>query len=113
MTANLLNFDAKGLTDFCIGIGEKPFRAKQLLRWIHQSSAIDFVSMSDLAKSLRDKLTDLAVIEAPQVISDHVASDGTRKWLLSVGTENAILVKLDVHWLVLSVRQVSKVSIVI
>lgn len=90
MTANLLNFDAKGLTDFCIGIGEKPFRAKQLLRWIHQSSAIDFVSMSDLAKSLRDKLTDLAVIEAPQVISDHVASDGTRKWLLSVGTENAI-----------------------
>lgn len=90
MTANLLDYDAKSLADFCVEIGEKPFRAKQLLRWIHQSGVIDFGQMSDLAKSLRDKLAKLAVIEAPQVISDSVATDGTRKWLLSMGTDNAI-----------------------
>lgn len=90
MIANLLNYDAKSLADFFVEIGEKPFRAKQLLRWIHQSGAVDFAHMSNLAKSLRDKLAHLAVIEAPQVISDFVAEDGTRKWLLSVGAENAI-----------------------
>lgn len=90
MIANLLNYDAKSLADFFVEIGEKPFRAKQLLRWIHQSGTADFGHMSDLAKNLRDKLAHLAVIEAPQVISDFVAEDGTRKWLLSVGAENAI-----------------------
>ena len=62
MTTNLLNYDAKGLADFCTEIGEKPFRAKQLLRWIHQSGITDFVDMSDLAKGLREKLAVLAVI---------------------------------------------------
>lgn len=90
MTTNLLNYDAKGLADFCTEIGEKPFRAKQLLRWIHQSGITDFVDMSDLAKGLRDKLAVLAVIESPQIISDYVAADGTRKWLLSVGAGNGI-----------------------
>jgi len=90
VTTNLLNYDDKSLTDFCIEIGEKPFRAKQLLRWIHQSGVVDFGQMSDLAKSLREKLTNLAVVEAPQVISDFTAADGTRKWLLSMGAENAI-----------------------
>lgn len=90
MTTNLLNYDAKGLADFCTEIGEKPFRAKQLLRWIHQSGITDFVDMSDLAKGLREKLAVLAVIESPQIISDYVAADGTRKWLLSVGAGNGI-----------------------
>lgn len=90
MTTNLLNYDVKGLADFCLEIGEKPFRAKQLLRWIHQSGITDFVDMSDLAKGLREKLTTLAVIESPQIISDYVAADGTRKWLLSVGAGNGI-----------------------
>jgi 23S rRNA (adenine2503-C2)-methyltransferase len=90
VTTNLLNFDGQRLVDFCSEIGEKPFRAKQLLRWIHQLGMTDFVEMSDLAKELREKLTKLAVIESPQIISDHVATDGTRKWLLSVGAENAI-----------------------
>lgn len=90
MATNLLNYDVKGLADFCLKIGEKPFRAKQLLRWIHQSGISDFVDMSDLAKSLREKLTILAVIESPQIISDYVAVDGTRKWLLSVGAGNGI-----------------------
>lgn len=90
MTTNLLNYDIKGLADFCTEIGEKPFRAKQLLRWIHQLGITDFVDMSDLAKSLREKLAALAVIESPQIISDYVAADGTRKWLLSVGAGNGI-----------------------
>lgn len=90
MTTNLLNYDVKGLADFCTEIGEKPFRAKQLLRWIHQFGITDFVNMTDLAKGLREKLTALAVIESPQIISDYVAADGTRKWLLSVGADNGI-----------------------
>ena len=90
MTVNLLDFDAKSLTGFCAEIGEKPFRAKQLMRWIHQSGKADFAGMSDLAKVLREKLSATAVVEPPQVISDHIATDGTRKWLLSVGTGNGI-----------------------
>ena len=90
MSVNLLDFDAKALVDFCAGIGEKSFRAKQLLRWIHRSGEADFAGMSDLAKELRDKLSTAAIIEPPRVISDHTAIDGTRKWLLSVGAGNGI-----------------------
>jgi 23S rRNA (adenine2503-C2)-methyltransferase len=90
MSINLLDFNYGGLSEFCAQIGEKPFRAKQLLRWIHQSGAADFASMSDLAKPLRERLAAMAVIEPPCVMSDHTASDGTRKWLLSVGAGNGI-----------------------
>src|SRR5687768_2795490 len=90
MSVNLLDFDAKGLAGFCMEMGEKPFRARQLLRWIHRSGEVDFTAMSDLAKGLRDKLSGTAVIEPPQVIGDHTAADGTRKWLLSVGAGNGI-----------------------
>ncbi len=90
MTTNLLDYGLKDLSNFCVEIGEKPFRAKQLMRWIHQSGITEFVDMSDLAKSLREKLADVAVIESPRITSDHVAADGTRKWLLSVGAGNGI-----------------------
>ncbi|SFP32779.1 23S rRNA m(2)A-2503 methyltransferase [Nitrosomonas cryotolerans] len=90
MTINLLDFNAKQLINFCTEINEKPFRAKQLLRWIHQFNKADFVDMNDLAKELREKLSKLAVIEAPVVTRDHTAADGTRKWLLSVGSGNGI-----------------------
>ncbi|BCT68928.1 23S rRNA (adenine(2503)-C(2))-methyltransferase RlmN [Nitrosospira sp. NRS527] len=90
MSVNLLDFDAKGLAGFFTEIGEKPFRARQLLRWIHRCGQADFGGMSDLAKELRDKLAATAVIESPHVISDHAAADGTRKWLLSVGADNGI-----------------------
>lgn len=90
MTVNLLDFGAEGLAGFCAGIGEKPFRARQLLRWIHQSGVADFAGMSDLAKVLREKLVATAVVEPPRVIGDHIASDGTRKWLLSVDAGNGI-----------------------
>ena len=90
MTVNLLDFNAKQLADFCVEIGEKPFRAKQLLRWIYQFGEVEFAKMSDLSKGLRKKLSDAAVIESPGIINHHVAVDGTRKWLLSVGAENKI-----------------------
>jgi 23S rRNA (adenine2503-C2)-methyltransferase len=92
MTAltHLLDLDPEQLVAYCAGLGEKPFRAKQLQRWIHQFGAGDFDAMTDLAKSLREKLKTRATIAAPTVISDHTSTDGTRKWLLDVGQGNAV-----------------------
>ena len=87
---NLLDFDAEQLVAYCEGLGEKSFRARQLLRWIHQSGVADFDAMSDLAKSLRGKLAGRARVAAPAVLKDHCSIDGTRKWLLDVGQGNAI-----------------------
>ena len=66
MPVNLLDFDLPGLTAFFADIGEKPFRAKQLMRWMHQFGESDFARMSDLAKSLREKLSTVAVVETPR-----------------------------------------------
>ncbi|HEV2612350.1 MAG TPA: 23S rRNA (adenine(2503)-C(2))-methyltransferase RlmN [Noviherbaspirillum sp.] len=87
---NLLDLDPAQLVAYCAELGEKPFRAKQLQRWIHQFGASDFDAMTDLAKSLREKLKSRAFVGAPSVISDHTSADGTRKWLLDVGQGNAV-----------------------
>ncbi|HWS73890.1 MAG TPA: 23S rRNA (adenine(2503)-C(2))-methyltransferase RlmN, partial [Quisquiliibacterium sp.] len=87
---NLLGFDAEGLARLCAGWGEKPFRARQLMRWVHQRGVGDFAEMTDLAKDFRAKLAERAVVRAPAVVSDHVSADGTRKWLLDVGRGNAV-----------------------
>ena len=87
---NLLDFDLEGLTAFCEQLGEKRFRAVQLFRWIHQKGATDFDQMSDLAKSLRGKLQGVATMERLKVISEHVSTDGTIKWLFDVGGGNAV-----------------------
>ncbi|QGZ61271.1 23S rRNA (adenine(2503)-C(2))-methyltransferase RlmN [Paraburkholderia acidisoli] len=89
-TVNLLDLDAQGLVAYCESLGEKPFRAKQLQRWIHQYNAADFDGMTDLAKSLREKLKGRAVIGMPGIVSDNVSSDGTRKWLVDMGNGNAV-----------------------
>ncbi len=89
-TVNLLDFDAQGLVAYCESLGEKPFRAKQLQRWIHQYNAADFDGMTDLAKSLREKLKGRATIGMPAIASDHISADGTRKWLVDVGNGNAV-----------------------
>ncbi|MFH1044514.1 MAG: 23S rRNA (adenine(2503)-C(2))-methyltransferase RlmN [Pseudomonadota bacterium] len=90
MNPNLLDFDAVRLVSFFADIGEKPFRAKQMLRWMHQFGEADFSKMSDLAKGLRQKLGASAMIDAPRAISDVTAADGTRKWLIDVGDGNAV-----------------------
>jgi 23S rRNA (adenine2503-C2)-methyltransferase len=87
---NLLGFDLPGLAAYCEQLGEKKFRATQLFRWIHQKGAADFDQMSDLAKSLREKLSGRAVIQGLSVISEHVSADGTIKWLFDVGAGNAV-----------------------
>lgn len=90
MTVNLLDFDLEGLAAFCLRLGEKRYRAVQLFRWIHQKGAANFDDMSDLAKSLREKLKLLAQIKAPTVLSQHISSDGTIKWLFDVGAGDAV-----------------------
>jgi 23S rRNA (adenine2503-C2)-methyltransferase len=90
MTANLLDYDLEGLAAFCASLGEKRFRATQLFRWIHQKGASDFGQMTDLAKSLRDKLAGSARIEGLPIISQHESADGTIKWLFDVGAGDAV-----------------------
>ncbi|GAB3488696.1 23S rRNA (adenine(2503)-C(2))-methyltransferase RlmN [Curvibacter fontanus] len=90
MTANLLDFDLDGLAAFCERLGEKRFRATQLFRWIHQKGASSFDQMSDLAKSLREKLATTARIQGLEVISQQISADGTIKWLFNVGDGNAV-----------------------
>ena len=87
---NLLDLDPQGLERHFAARGEKPFRARQVSRWLHQRFAGDVASMTDLAKSLRQSLASEDSIEGPVVIRDTTAADGTRKWLLDVGAGNAV-----------------------
>jgi 23S rRNA (adenine2503-C2)-methyltransferase len=90
MAVNLLDLDPEALTTYFAGLGEKPFRAKQVLRWLHHFGAEDVGQMTDIARSLREKLAAEAAIIAPPVVSDKISHDGTRKFLFSVGNDNAI-----------------------
>jgi 23S rRNA (adenine2503-C2)-methyltransferase len=88
--ANLLDYDLDGLAAFCEKLGEKRFRATQLFRWIHQKGEADFSAMSDLAKSLRDKLAGVAEVKPLSILSEQASSDGTIKWLFDVGGGDAV-----------------------
>jgi 23S rRNA (adenine2503-C2)-methyltransferase len=90
MPVNLLDFDHKGLADWFQEIGEKPFRAKQVLRWLHHQGADDFERMTDLAKGLREKLRAMAEIHPPVLLREQASGDGTRKFLLEVGPGNHV-----------------------
>ncbi len=90
MVVNLLDLDLEGLTAWCGALGEKPFRATQLFRWIHQRGVSDFDAMSDLAKSLRTKLAGAATVGMLPLLTEQVSADGTIKWLFDVGRGNAI-----------------------
>jgi 23S rRNA (adenine2503-C2)-methyltransferase len=87
---DLLGLDRSALGALCHGWGEKPFRGQQLMRWVHRRFESDFDAMSDLAKGFRQTLSARARVSAPTVIADHIASDGTRKWLLDVGQGSAV-----------------------
>ena len=90
MPVNLLEFEKHGFAQWCAETGEKPFRARQLMHWIHQSGVDDFDAMTDIPRPLRERLKATAEIRAPGVVRDSTGPDGTRKWLLDVGTGNAI-----------------------
>ena len=90
MTANLLDFDLEGLAVFCEGLGEKRFRATQLFRWIHQRGMANFDDMSDLAKTMREKLKVHAHVAALPILSQQISKDGTIKWLFDVGAGDAV-----------------------
>lgn len=90
MTVNLLDFDQPKLAEFFTELGEKPFRAKQMMRWMHHFGEADFAVMSDIAKPLREKLGEIATIAAPMVKIEQISEDGTRKWLIDAGTGNGV-----------------------
>ena len=87
---NLLEYNLRELIKYTASYGHKPYRAKQLLKWIYKSGQKDFNLMTDLAKSFREELSEIAQIKIPHIQLDHLSSDGTRKWLLNVGTKNGV-----------------------
>ena len=90
MRTNLLDFTLPALTEWFASLGEKPFRARQVFRWVHQRGVADFDAMTDLAKSLREKLKEIGEIRPPEILSEHRSADGTVKWLFDVGIGNGI-----------------------
>ncbi len=82
---NLLGLTPAELEAFVVGLGEKPYRARQLLVWIYKRWVADFAAMTDLGKELRARLADVAEIRPPEIVSEHASGDGTRKWLLRAG----------------------------
>lgn len=87
---DLLGLDAKGLADFFVSIGEKPFRSTQVMKWIHQFGISDFDEMTNLSKALREKLKQTAIIRTPKIIAEQKSEDGTIKWLLEVDNNNSV-----------------------
>jgi 23S rRNA (adenine2503-C2)-methyltransferase len=81
---NLLGLSPDELTEFFAGLGEKRFRATQVLKWIHQQGAESFDEMTNISKSLREKLHEVAEIREPEVVSQKISKDGTRKWVIRV-----------------------------
>ncbi len=89
-TLNLLDLDRQGLQDYFSTLGEKPFRASQVIQWIHQKGVSDVQQMTNISQSLRDHLQHNTVIHTPEVVYDATSVDGTRKWLLQLNDGNRI-----------------------
>lgn len=87
---DLLGMDRSALEAFFQSIGEKPFRATQIMKWIHQFGVSDFDEMTNLSKALREKLKEKAIIRTPKIVAEQRSSDGTIKWLLEVDNHNSI-----------------------
>jgi len=81
---NLLGLSPKKMADFFVEMGEKPFRAQQLLKWIHQVGLEDFSDMNNVSKVMREKLKEVACVEYPEIIYHKVSKDGTQKWLMKI-----------------------------
>ncbi|MDX2346240.1 MAG: 23S rRNA (adenine(2503)-C(2))-methyltransferase RlmN [Legionella sp.] len=90
LKTNLLDLDEKGLRAFFESLGEKPYRAKQLMKWIHQEGCLDFDAMSNISKALRAKLSEQAELIVPEITTCQTSSDGTRKFLIKLVCGNSI-----------------------
>ena len=86
----ILGMDRAALTEFFATLGEKPFRARQLMAWVHQRRELDFAQMTDMSKKLRDVLAERCALDLPGVLSEKRSGDGTVKWLLGAGPGQAI-----------------------
>ncbi len=87
---NLLGLPKRKLEQFFAELGEKPFRAAQVMKWIHQRGVVDFAEMSDLSKALREKLAQVAEIRIPEVELEQKSRDGTMKWVLRLDSGNSV-----------------------
>ncbi|MGA8260215.1 MAG: 23S rRNA (adenine(2503)-C(2))-methyltransferase RlmN [Arenicellales bacterium] len=88
--ANLMNFDRPAMAEFFGGLGERRFRADQVVKWIHQLGVADFEAMTNLSKGLRAQLRQVAEVRPPVIIDERRSVDGTCKWLMQLGDGNAI-----------------------
>ncbi|HNM43402.1 MAG TPA: bifunctional tRNA (adenosine(37)-C2)-methyltransferase TrmG/ribosomal RNA large subunit methyltransferase RlmN, partial [Plasticicumulans sp.] len=87
---NLLGLTRPELEAFMVSLGEKPFRARQLMKWIYHEGVADFDAMTDLAKKFRARLAEVAEVRAPEVVLDQASGDGSHKWLIRVDSGNCI-----------------------
>lgn len=87
---NLLGMNRQDLEVFFAELGEKPFRASQVMKWIHQYNVDDFKQMTNISKSMQEKLQKIAEVRTPEVIVDQLSEDGTRKWVLKLYDGNCI-----------------------
>ena len=87
---NLLGLDRRDLEAFFTDMGEKSFRARQIMQWVYQRRELSFENMTDLSKLLRIKLEQSACLQMPEIVKDQLSSDGTRKWLLRLADGNCI-----------------------
>ena len=90
MKVNLLDLSQQRMRDFLVELGEAPYRATQLLKWIHQVGEVDFNRMTNLSKAFRQKLIDTACIQVPEAVKTQASQDGTHKWLLKLSCGNSI-----------------------
>ena len=87
---NLFNLNQIALREYFVGMSEKPFRAEQVMKWVYHQGVTDFEAMTNLSKTLRERLADDTHLPLPAIVSEKISADGTRKWLLQVDTDNAI-----------------------
>lgn len=88
--SNLAGMTRDRLRDFFVALDEKPFRAEQVLKWIHQRGVVEFDAMTDISKPLREKLKEVAVIELPDIVEGYTSEDGCLKWLIEVASGSRV-----------------------
>ena len=90
MKPNLLGLSRDKMKALFFELGEKPFRAQQVMRWIHQRGVLDLNDMTDISKVLRGKLEQLVEIKAPNVVADYPSEDGSHKWVIEVASGSRV-----------------------